>query len=627
MSNTSETSSEPVSSEVDAYELVDRFNFATDHLDELDLLDLPSEPTDEELLKFPLDKLELDSSFLDFPGRHSQTRKKLVEEIASFVYPHVKDPVSAVSRYEKGRVRISRAIRLARRRDLLIKTQQAQQRDVRYQIQRQGPSTRMLSSISLLGPRAEPMPVKFATFESLQPFFDHLQRNGTHDSTTRAVGVSAEEILEPYYGTPALEFERGVVYADQRMDLCKTVVGPYNIRALMEDLTMNSWIKHFLLGNNLIGPAGTLEIAEFIKQFPFRIDTWYLAGNAIHGLAFSKLVDALNASPAASNIWLKRNPLGAAQSEKEFDWAGEGTFVDDLFKLITGTRNLRTLDLSQTNLGDKGAKLLFDRLTAHDRFLRLENLYLDGNGIGMLGAAAIGSYLASRYCHIESLYLSNNPLGHHGVATLAGCLRRNTTLQRLVLQSVGMVDDSAVQLCDSLLHHQALRVLDVGTSYATKDLGQAYNYLTDRSLSAFVPFIEHNQLQYLDLGYVSTSTWWINCMLCTASKPDRLLWFGIDQISDPDPEHEDECARLRVILRDILGHNVELTYKRAMSYDEWLAEEKRWMLSEKTDVRKIDSVYRTRDMGRARRGEIKLDKFWTSENEDVLAEAMGAMGV
>ena len=53
-----------------------------------------------------------------------------------------------------------------------------------------------------------------------------------------------------------------------------------------------------------------------------------------------------------------------------------------------------------------------------------------------------------------------------------------------------------------------------------------------------------------------------------------------------------------------MGHNVELTYKRAMSYDEWLAEEKRWMLSEKTDVRKIDSVYRTRDMGRARRGEI-----------------------
>lgn len=49
----------------------------------------------------------------------------------------------------------------------------------------------------------------------------------------------------------------------------------------------------FDLGNNIIGPYGASCIAEFLKEFPNRMDTWYLAGNYINGLGFHSLVDQL----------------------------------------------------------------------------------------------------------------------------------------------------------------------------------------------------------------------------------------------------------------------------------------------------------------------------------------------
>lgn len=49
------------------------------------------------------------------------------------------------------------------------------------------------------------------------------------------------------------------------MDLCKVVVGPPHIGALMDSLKSNTFVKHFLLGNNIIGPTGAKHIAHFVK--------------------------------------------------------------------------------------------------------------------------------------------------------------------------------------------------------------------------------------------------------------------------------------------------------------------------------------------------------------------------
>lgn len=63
-----------------------------------------------------------------------------------------------------------------------------------------------------------------------------------------------------------------------------------------------------------------------------------------------------------------------------------------------------------------------------------------------------------------------------------------------------------------------------------------------------------------------------------------------------------------------------------VGYHEFLTDQKRWLTSDKTDVRKIDSVYRTRDVGLARRGLIRLNKKW-DEGDETLREVMkGAVG-
>lgn len=60
--------------------------------------------------------------------------------------------------------------------------------------------------------------------------------------------------------------------------------------------------------------------------------------------------------------------------------------------------------------------------------------------------------------------------------------------------------------------------------------------------------------------------------------------------------------------------NIERIY--AMDVEHFLAEEKRWLVSPK-DVRLIDSVYRNRDAGLARRGILQFKKKWEDGMETV----------
>lgn len=104
----------------------------------------------------------------------------------------------------------------------------------------------------------------------------------------------------------------------------------------MVALEKNQFVKHFLLGNNVIGPVGARAIADFVFGHPDRIETWYLAGNCIDLMGLTRLVDQWKLSNAITNIWLKRNPLGPGSARV-------------LYTLISSCRNLRTLDLDQVS--------------------------------------------------------------------------------------------------------------------------------------------------------------------------------------------------------------------------------------------------------------------------------------
>ena len=399
---------------------------------------------------------------MEAPRRKAANAKaaELAVEISQRLYPSFENPLKAIIQYEKDVVSLRHRVIEQRKRQIAESTKRNEEFNWSSRVLKQGAWDSKTDPWSLDGATSLPMPVAVAEPETLVPFFKHLALDGTEaKSSTPLAMEQAVEIEEPYYNTPSLEFEKGVLYSDRRLDLCKMVVGPPSIRALMDSLKTNTFVKHFLLGNNIIGPQGAKCIADFLKEFPNRMDTWYLAGNCIDTASFKVLVDEWIKSAAVTNIWLKRNPLGTGSA-------------DDVFRLVAHTPNLRTLDLDQTEFGDAGVAKLFTQLAQHkpEQPLPLRHIYLNAVGIGVKGAKAIAEYLATPHCKLDALYASNNPFGDEGVIALAEGLKKNKSLTRLSLTSVGISDNGTISLCEALLQHPTLATLDLGQSIATRDL-------------------------------------------------------------------------------------------------------------------------------------------------------------
>ncbi len=384
----------------------------------------------------------------------------------------------------------------------------------------------------------------------------------------------------------------------------------------MGSLLANTHVKHFLLGNNIIGPSGALHIANFISTQPAKVETWYLAGNCIDAPSFEILVDSLIQSPSVTNVWLKRNPLTASSASA-------------LFSLITQTPRLRTLDLDQTTLGDKGVSDLFTALAAHEPYapLPLRHLYLNGNGISNLGCTALATYLGSSHCTLESLYLGANPLGNKGCISLAVGLAQNNTLLRLCVPSTGISSAGCSAIVSSLKYHPQLTVLDLGQAFATQDLGQRYNYLTDEMVEDITAYLSNSKtIRLLNLGTQPLSHASISALNSAVAQSKTLLHY-LAKSTFPQPKGVNGTTKTQSDFvayeaRATLARNVRNYYLdkegKGMSYGEFMEGPLRFWRSP-DDVRKIDSVYRNRDAGLARRGLIKLEKDWAEGEEGLEA--------
>jgi len=120
----------------------------------------------------------------------------------------------------------------------------------------------------------------------------------------------------------------------------------------------------------------------------------------------------------------------------------------------------------------------------------------------------------------------------------------------------------------------------------------------------------------------------INTVLEAVISSPTLLYYSAKTIHSQDKaaaavKAGQEHVRLLKLARTTLEKNVKKLYGEDMSYGQWLSDERRWIVNDKTDVRKIDSVYRNRDAGLARRGLKKLDKWW-NEDDETLKEVMNS---
>lgn len=272
--------------------------------------------------------------------------------------------------------------------------------------------------------------------------------------------------------------ERGKIFEDGRLDMCKQVVGPPHIGALMKSLRSNSHVEHFLLGNNVSGKRGTDAISDYIRTKPAHshIKTWYLAGNEIDGHGMTNLADAMLTDPDVRYVWLKRNPIGP----------GEGARA--LARLVAEHPGLRLLDLQETGLLDEGLEILCEGLRGNKT---LRTLYLDGSGIRLHGIRALADVLNTT--NIRNLYLSVNAFRDEGCLALAEALRKNTTLKRLSLSSVGMGPVGCKAVCEALADHPRLFLLDLGFYRTTIVLRELPNNLTDESAPFVAELLRKNK--------------------------------------------------------------------------------------------------------------------------------------
>lgn len=262
------------------------------------------------------------------------------------------------------------------------------------------------------------------------------------------------------------------------------------------------------------------------------------------------------------------------------------------------------LTFTQTELSDSGVAKLFLLLAKDDGPpLALRNLYLNAVGIAKSACEAIAMYLSSPKCTIESLYLSNNPLGDTGATALASGLQKNTSLLRLTLASCGINDEGARCIFSAMKGHPKLTTLIIGQNYATKDLGMRFNFLRDSILRDLVNFIAEGPktLRMLDLGTTAMSLPALWSVAERIAQSKSIVAFNAKSV------HGQVHPTAKSLVTGRLVENIAKDYR--MDAGQFEAEERRWLISPK-DVRLIDSGYRNRDTGLARRGQLILNKVW-----------------
>lgn len=574
--------------------------------------------TPDEVLALPLDKARIPDILHGLPGRRS-SRRSLAAAIAALLYPVETDSLSAVIRYEADRIRLRDWVTLQRTFDRLVATKR-NGRTVPGMTGGVGPGVpspawadRMMSQgpwdpkkrpISLNGVPALPAPVQLAEEEDLAPLLEHFANGGTHVLQSGALPGLEDRTDIPRFGIEGIEFRKGGVYEHGVMDLCKMVVGPERIGRLMDSLRGNTFIRHFLLGNNIIGPAGARAIADFIREFPDRMETWYLGGNCMDAAALGVLVDAIVTSPIVTGVWLKRNPLGSDAAEH-------------LYRLVTESQNLHTLDLDQTELSNSGATALFTMLANHHdpngRVLPLRHIYLTGTGLSVDAVRALFSFLQAPHCGVTSIYMCCNPLGDDGVEVLAAALPKAKNLMRMSLQSVGMTTKGAKLLFKAVAQHGSMRMLDVGQAFITEDLGAAYNFIENEAAPDLVNMIRSSrQLEYFVLGHCVVSPARMIEISKVILENKALVFYDATSIV-ASPSREELTAAEEAVQKH-LEANVRARYGDDMSYERFMDEEKRWLRSDRS-VKHTDSLFRSRDVWKARRGLIPLLKRWDEGDE------------
>lgn len=310
-----------------------------------------------------------------------------------------------------------------------------------------------------------PMPVEIASLEELTPFFSRMSEN-----------KQAKQACEVY--------KRGAYYDDGRIDMCKQVPGPTHIGKMIRSIRENPHIKHFLMGNSIVGLEGAREISNYLLIKP-NIETWYLAGNCIDTEGIHLISESLKQDRCCKALWLKRNPLMSVG-------------VRSIGEMLETNHTIEILDLSNVGCMDDGVQYLFESLKKN-KGVRI--LYLDANGITEKGAEYIAQYFEYLAKHkksgLTSLFVGINRLGDKGAIRIAKAIRDYHPLQGLEIASNRIQASGLSVILDAVQNLPKMIYLDLGLYKSTSDMKELPNYFDQGGVEKIVEFIRNNRTVHI----------------------------------------------------------------------------------------------------------------------------------
>jgi NLR family CARD domain-containing protein 3 len=179
------------------------------------------------------------STVTELPSRRSHILRPQAQAISRALFPQY-TPEKVVIHYENSRRKACQSVRANREAE---KAHGFRAHELR------GPwAGQETDPVSLTGPEALLMLVHIEKERQFKDYFHFLTSNQDPNDIYHGVANKRNRInefnlqlgTELVWNTLLVEFERGVVYIDGRLDLCKMVVGPTYITALMEPLRSNS---------------------------------------------------------------------------------------------------------------------------------------------------------------------------------------------------------------------------------------------------------------------------------------------------------------------------------------------------------------------------------------------------
>ena len=423
------------------------------------------------------------------------------------------------------------------------------------------------------------MPVKIAVYDDLADFFNYLESNynltksTTNDDTFKlTAGTSVTKFNN---SVDHIQFTKGTMFIDGRMDLCKQVVGPDHIQALIDSIKHNQHIKHFLLGNNIVNFTGAKAIAEFIgsDEHKSKIITWYLAGNRINTEGIKLIAEALEKDQNCISLWLKRNPL-----------MSEGGL--HLGKMLSVNQHIKILDLHNTGLMNEGVDNLFKYIHLNNN---LKYLYIDANGISKVDPIVnyFNILIKEQRKGIQNLWIDMNRLDDEGSIKLVETLKDYSYLKRLCMGSNRISHVASNYILQNLQQHPNLILLDLGIYKSTADMGELPNNINNDGVDSICNFLENNnKIKVMSIEYNAISAFGLDKIIESLLKNSNILYLYYKQYGI--------CLAKDMV--DKIKYHLEGNIKRQlnMNFAEFMNNKLRY-IKHGNKVRYIDSIYRNSD--------------------------------